>query len=213
MARQVRAQITREAIIRGAGTVFANVSYSTATLADVIREAGVTQGALYFHFDSKQELALEVIKRQHETSLGAGEELLGKNFPGVEAMIMLSTELARQITTDPVVRGGLRLSTESAEMFPSFASRPYLDWINACEMFLNRALGEGDIVPGNTAVIARFIISSFTGVQVVSQALSQWEDIHERLAEMWALILPAIVVPQRYEQIRHLAKLADPASA
>lgn len=208
MAKQARAQITRESILRAAGVVFSTSTYSAATLADVIKEAGVTQGALYFHFDSKQELAVEVVKRQHEISLSAGTRLLERGTPGIESMVMLSSELARQIMTDPIVRGGLRLSTESPELFPEFASRPYLDWIAACEKFLHRAIGEGHVSSTvDTSALARFIISSFTGVQVVSQALTEWEDILDRLEEMWEFVLLAAVLPERKLEVKDLPRL------
>lgn len=213
MVKQARAHITREAIIRAAGTVFSKMTYSTATLADVIGEAGVTQGALYFHFDSKRDLALEVIMRQHETSLRAGQALFATDTSGIEAMVMLSSELANQITTDPIVRGGLRLSTESADLFDEHASRPYLDWIAACEEFLRRAVDDGDIaVDSDVPVLARFVISAFTGVQVVSLATNGWTDLYERLEQMWRIVLRAIVVPERLPEVERWAEMSRPVN-
>lgn len=200
MARQARAEATREGLIRSAGFVFSTRSYAQATLKDVLRDAGMTQGALYFHFDSKRTLALEVIQRQHSISIAAGESILGKNLSGIESMILMSKELARQITTDPIVRGGLRLSTESADVFPEYASRPYLDWIALGETLVERGVSEGDIRATPTPLtLARFVISAFTGVQTVSQATAHWKDIDERLAEMWELVFDAIVTPDRRE--------------
>lgn len=213
MARQARAEATREALIRSAGAVFSKTTYSNATLADVIADAGVTQGALYFHFESKHALAVEVIRRQHETSIRAGQAFLEGGTRGLEGMVLLSAELARQITTDPIVRGGLRLSTESSEIFGEQASRPYTDWIAASEGFLHQAIDDGDMAQtADIPVVARFVISAFTGVQVVSQATTGWADLHERLEEMWAIVLPSIATPERQAGLGHIPSLVHSSS-
>ncbi|GAA1113358.1 ScbR family autoregulator-binding transcription factor [Arthrobacter flavus] len=193
MAKQARARATRELIVQAAGTVFSQKTYAQATLGDVLAEAGVTQGALYFHFPSKKAVAQEVIDRQHELFLAAGETLSDPSVRGLETMIMLSRELAQQITSDPLVRAGLRLSTESADVFVETASKPYEDWISACEVLIDRAIIEGDISPRqDSGRLAAFVIATFTGVQSLSQARTHWADIIDRLEEMWAFLLEGI---------------------
>ena len=206
MAKQARAHATRESIIQAAGRVFAGQSYSTATMADVIAEAGVTQGALYFHFESKHDLAVALIQRQHAASYG------GDGGPaestGLRALVVMSVALAAQIQSDPVVQGGLRLSTESSELFPEYASRPYLDWIDGCTVLIQQAIDQGDIDPTDSAATsARYLMSTFTGVQVVSRALTNWEDLFDRLSEMWQIVLRALLVPERRDLIPDLLRL------
>jgi AcrR family transcriptional regulator len=208
MARQARAELTREALVRSAGSVFSRKTYASATLIDVITSAGVTQGALYFHFESKHALALEVIRRQHETSIAAGHRFLNDGVRGLEGMVRLSAELARQITSDTIVQGGLRLSTESADVFGVQASQPYTDWIAAAEGFLRQAAEDDEITAtSDTHAMARFVISAFTGVQVVSQATTGWSDLRERLEEMWAFVLPAIAGAERASGLDRLPRL------
>lgn len=208
MVKQARAHATREAIVKSAGQVFGDVSYATATLSDVIRNSGVTQGALYFHFDSKLDLAQAVIRAQHAISIEAAAQFTARKLPAIEGLVLLSAELARQITTDPVVRGGLRLSTESADLFPELASRPYLDWIDSTEHFLRGAQQEGQVKASlDSRKLARYVISAFTGVQVVSQSLTQWRDLPPRLEEMWLMILPVILVSGSDQEVNRLATL------
>lgn len=64
MARQERAVRTRRAILEAAAAVFDERGYEAATIADILARAGVTKGALYFHFCSKQELAQGVLDEQ-----------------------------------------------------------------------------------------------------------------------------------------------------
>ncbi len=207
MAKQARAHATRESIIQAAGVVFAGQSYSTATLAEVITEAGVTQGALYFHFDSKHDLAVALIRRQHELSY-AGDNDDSERTTGLRALVLMSAALATQISSDPVIQGGLRLSTESSDLFPEYASQPYLDWIDGCRVHVDQAFADGEIDPAlDAGAIARYIMSAFTGVQVVSRALTGWRDLFDRLEEMWAIIIPSLATPQRRQSLNELPAL------
>ncbi|MFO7690233.1 MAG: ScbR family autoregulator-binding transcription factor [Cryobacterium sp.] len=204
VAQQARAIVTRAAIVRGAAVVFQNRGYGSTSLADVCAAAGVTKGALYFHFDSKEALARAIIEAQHETSSMIGQTLLAAGTPGLNAMIEMSLEIARQLHEDPVVSAGVRLTIEAAN-FDSPVAGPYLDWMTACEEFLRRAITEGDVHPNLEVVrTAHFIISAFTGVQVVSDVLSNRADIEERLIDMWAILLPALVPAGRLGQLRAL---------
>lgn len=55
-------QDTRQAILEAALCVFARAGISAATLEDIAAEAGVTRGALSWHFHSKDELLSALIK-------------------------------------------------------------------------------------------------------------------------------------------------------
>lgn len=206
MAKQARAVITREAIVAAAGRVFSRSSYASATMADVIKEAGVTQGALYFHFSSKKDLAEEVIKRQHEISIATGEQHLRSAVSGLEGLVLLSAELARHILEDPVVRAGLRLSTESIEFFPDIISSPYRDWITSAEMFLRRGVAERDIRADLDIEATSFVImAAFTGVQIVAQAT---EDLLvPRIEQMWRVLFRSLVASGKEEHAERAIEL------
>lgn len=50
------AELTRLAILDSALSLFADQGVSRTTLADIAKEAGVTRGAIYWHFDNKSSL-------------------------------------------------------------------------------------------------------------------------------------------------------------
>jgi AcrR family transcriptional regulator len=62
MVIQKRAAMTRQALIRSAAEVFAETGYSAAALGTISRGAGVSAGALHFHFPSKLALAESVVR-------------------------------------------------------------------------------------------------------------------------------------------------------
>ena len=59
--RQARALATRGAILTAAAEEFAGSSYHEASLSRILERSKVTKGALYFHFVSKESIALAVV--------------------------------------------------------------------------------------------------------------------------------------------------------
>ncbi|MCP1414315.1 ScbR family autoregulator-binding transcription factor [Paenarthrobacter sp. A20] len=190
---QQRAKETRLAVIEGAARVFAEIGYGNASLADITKRAAVTKGALYFHFTSKRELALAVIEEQHAIVLAAGSQIAASDIPALEKIVRLCRMFGQQLLDEPIVQGGIRLTFE-ASAFQADVSGPYQDWINTAEQLLIQAQTDGAVRPDlDPAAFARFLIASFTGVQMVSEVLSSREDVMLRIEQMWAFMLPALI--------------------
>ncbi len=63
MALQARSEATRQKILDAAIDLFSEVGYAAAELGEIIERAGMTKGALYHHFDSKEALATAIIEQ------------------------------------------------------------------------------------------------------------------------------------------------------
>ena len=57
---------SRDGIIDAAATVFARLGYDRARMADIVEASGLSKGSVYFHFDSKEALAVAVLAARHE---------------------------------------------------------------------------------------------------------------------------------------------------
>lgn len=189
---QQRAKDTRLSVIEGAARVFAEIGYGNASLTDITKHAGVTKGALYFHFSSKRELALAVIEEQHALVLAAGAEILASDASALDRLIGLCRMFGQQLLEEPVVQGGIRLTFE-ASAFDADVSGPYQDWITTAEQLLRQAAADGTVRADiDAAAFARYLVASFTGVQMVSEVLSSREDVLLRIEQMWEFMLPAL---------------------
>jgi AcrR family transcriptional regulator len=82
---QEQAAETREAVLRAARQLFASQGYAAASVAAIAEAAGVTKGALFHHFENKEELFLQIWRDlQMEMDVearAAGRAAIDRNDP------------------------------------------------------------------------------------------------------------------------------------
>ncbi len=112
MARQTkeRAEQTRERIVDAAEQVFYQRGVSRASLEEIAREAGVTRGAVYWHFADKVELFIAVENRArqpYEQMRAALRSSVPRAGNALEAMQALETSIVdafERIQSDELAR-------------------------------------------------------------------------------------------------------------
>lgn len=205
MTKQARAEVTREAILQGSAEIFDRYGYGSATLSDVIARSGVTKGALYFHFSSKEDLARALVERYQSQLRAPSQEALERSGHALESVIRLSYTFADQLVNDVVVRAGVRLTLEQG-VFGPMSSDSYRWWTQVVEDLVTRSAAEGDIrLPVEPPALARFLVASFTGVQIFSQVFAGRADLMGRVRDMWEVVLPALVPARKLPFYRQVA--------
>lgn len=193
MARQERAEQTRKTILAAAASRFDAVGFLGASLSDILAEAGVTKGALYFHFKSKEDLADALMQEQFAVA-GTSPALTN---PGLQTVIDWCHTLAIGLQNDVFVRASIRLVIEQGS-FVTPAASAYKQWIDLVHGCLLAAKASGDLRKEiNAHDLAQYAVGSFTGIQLSSQVLTDRTDLRERVTFMWATLLPSIVPPRR----------------
>ncbi|GHH80093.1 gamma-butyrolactone-binding protein [Kitasatospora indigofera] len=191
MARQARALATRQAVLRAAAVVFDKRGYAGATMSEILAQAAVTKGALYFHFSSKEELARAVIEEQ---STWLASWVPTSDSP-VQTLIDLGYAFADALQRDPLVRGSIRLTIEHGT-FTQPQTMAYRGWSDAAHLLLRNAMDKGELHPGlDTAGAADVIVGAVTGIQLTSQVLTDRQDLIKRMTDLWTLLLPGLVQP------------------
>ncbi|MEJ3405237.1 ScbR family autoregulator-binding transcription factor [Rathayibacter sp. YIM 133350] len=210
--QQQRARETRQRLIEGSARVFARLGYTATALSDIHAETAISKGALYFHFRSKEEVARAVLAEEQRIAQASAERVIAAAPSSLAAAMALCADFGRLVSSDDVVRAGVRLTNEADRFDPPLAS-PFEDWIPAIAALLSAAVAEGDVrAEVDTDALARFVIPAFTGVQLVSAVLTGYDDLPERLREMWLLLLPGIAVPEQMERIRSVLDDTLPGS-
>lgn len=193
MARQERAIRTRHKILVAAAELFDEVGYEAATISEVLKKSGVTKGALYFHFTSKEELAQAVLAGQVAAlpPVPENELLLQQNL---DEALLLAYLLHKG---DPLVRGSVRLTVDQGTPVDGLDRRiPMQGWNDHNTALLTRAKERGELLPHvDIESTAKLFTGSFTGVQVLSKIMTGHADMVERVTDLMRTLLTAIATP------------------
>lgn len=185
--KQERAVRTRETIVRAAAEVFDELGYSGASMREIMKRAGVTLGAVYFHFPNKEALAHTVMNAQPQ-SVALSEQ----RSEGLQRLVDTTLLWSRQLQVDPFLRAGVRLSVEQTA-FGFQDATPFVTWVAIAEEFLDQARERGELRPGvDSRRTAEFLLGACSGMQMYSELVNERGDLPQRVIDMWELVLPAI---------------------
>jgi AcrR family transcriptional regulator len=211
VTRQERAERTRTTILDAAAEVIEERGFAGASLSDILAKAGVTKGALYFHFSSKEELAQALVGEQFTV-----RQAVDPNKVGLQTVIDLCHDMAHGLLTSVRVRASVRLVVEIGS-FSNPTPETYIAWIDVVRQYLTSAMERGDLRQEQSPDrVAHWVVGAFMGIQIQSQVLTARADIHDRVTEMWRIALPGLVPPRRVSRFRPggtVNYLAEPASA
>ncbi|MEU7580013.1 TetR/AcrR family transcriptional regulator [Streptomyces sp. NPDC041068] len=109
---QLRAEQTRQALIAAAAELISTKGLKDTGLVEIHTSAGVSKGALYFHFSGKEDLADALHSETHERLSRLAERHLRGKEPDAASIAGFLVELFGEMRTDTVLRAGLRLESE-----------------------------------------------------------------------------------------------------
>lgn len=186
---QQRAVLTRARVLTAAAEVFARTGFLAASMNDIVDQAGVTKGAVYFHFASKEALAVAVVEEQFRQWPGVVQAIDEHSPDELTAIVALTYEVGARFRDDVLVTAGIRLSFERGLVNADMPT-PFVGWVTQLQNMFSRARRDGLLRPGvMPAPAARALVGSFFGVQHVSEILTSRQDLESRLDEFWKLFL------------------------
>ncbi|MCX4984272.1 ScbR family autoregulator-binding transcription factor [Streptomyces sp. NBC_00572] len=189
MAQQARAIRTRRAILESAAAVFAERGYERTTIGEILVRAGVTKGALYFHFASKEDLALGVLDAQML------DEPLTPQPVKLQELVDQGFLLAHRLQRDALVRASVALALDSGATGVDRAA-PFKAWIDQVSEVLTVAKARGELlVHVDVTDTAELFSGAFAGIQTMSQILCDREDLTHRVLVLLRHVLPTICTP------------------
>jgi TetR/AcrR family transcriptional regulator, transcriptional repressor for nem operon len=200
-----RADSTRQQILRAAAHQFARLPYHQVALDDVLAEAELTKGAMYFHFRSKHALALAIIEDETTQSEEVIADLLARKFSGLETLIDFSYQLAVRDISEDIARASLHL-LESIGRIEGLQGNLLGAWIKTLADTVVRAIGEGDVFDDREPQeVGRLLVSLYLGLRQTSN-LDEPEQFLSALEKAWVLVLPGIVRPERIDYFRQFIR-------
>ena len=201
-ARQERRQQTRARLVEAALRIFAEQGYDHATVEEIVLAAGYSKGAYYFHFDSKEDIFLELVSTWIEDQtrrLSAFESARGPAavtlFEALKSLLrydnrdlhwrLLLPEIWAQPHRDKKVRDALQSA--------------YAHWIellaNAFEKADREALVSLAVRP---AVAASLVLAAHDGLMLRSRLDTAASESEPAPSEVVSALLGIIVTPSEH---------------
>lgn len=179
--------------------------YANASLNEIIEEAGVTKGALYFHFGSKEELARGVIDAGYTRVVAEATGMMDRRSPALEATIEMSVLNVDLAESEPVVCAMFRLLVEIGD-YRGTDEQPFDVWLEGLKELTKRAGDEGDLAEHvDTDAFALLLLEAIMGARTVGAALGRTKHLTERIEAMWSLLLPSVVPASKLDYFRQFA--------
>ncbi|NIM94529.1 MAG: TetR family transcriptional regulator [Anaerolineales bacterium] len=110
------ALVTRENILSAALQVFSQNGYSATRLEDIARAAGVTRGAIYYHFGSKEELYIALVTERSAGINQLAEEIITKGGTPIETLRRFLVRMFEYAEEDEEYRALLELTVSKVEL-------------------------------------------------------------------------------------------------
>jgi len=200
-----RADTTRDQILRAAAHQFAQRPYYAVGLDDILAEAQLTKGAMYFHFRSKHALALAIVDEQTERAAESVKNLLSRKLSGLESLIDVSYLIAVGDITQDVTRASFNL-LESVGRTEKLQARLLGGWIQLMGEIAQRGIAEGDIVDqADPEDIGRLLVSIFVGMRQASN-LDEPVQLLSDFGKALSTVLGGIVQPDRIDYFAQFVK-------
>lgn len=193
VSKQERAIRTRNALVLSAAELFERHGYVKTSLDEISSGAGVSRGALHFHFENKAAVA-DAVESAAARSLrhAVGSVQLGQ-VSALQSLTDLSHRLARLLFSDVVVRAGFRLNCDAGP-------RTHLDlrqeWHTCVHRLVARAAEEKSLAAGvSQEGLVATVVATTIGLEVLSRASRGWPGDYS-LTSFWQLLLPSVADPR-----------------
>jgi TetR/AcrR family transcriptional repressor of nem operon len=191
-----RADGTRQQILRAAASAFCQRPFSVVSLDDVVARAGLSKGAMYFHFQSKHALAMAILLEQSANIQALLTERINHQLSGLESLIEASYFLAAQDVHSRGIRAGLHL-LEQIGRADGVQEKIFTQWFPAITAMIQRGIADGDIIDATDPDgLSRLLMSIYMGLRQTAN-LDAPQEFFTHLESAWMLIMPGFTHADR----------------
>jgi AcrR family transcriptional regulator len=165
---------TRRRLLEAAATAFMERGYGATSLSELIAAAGLTKGGFYFHFASKAEVAIEVVRSRDEQLQQEVLAAATEYERASEQVVAMVRSLVRAIAakSEQGMAGLERLCAElrADGIDDPTVIRPHERWIETTATLFRKAQAEGDLDPeADPLLAARLAVATFVGLEVMAR--------------------------------------------
>ncbi|MBN9464833.1 TetR/AcrR family transcriptional regulator [Brevundimonas sp.] len=145
-------------IVSAAHTVFSEHGFARARLEDIAKLAGVSKGALYVYFETKQDLFRAVVEEAVEPHLSAIRTGVSGELPFDKAARLGVDVLVSAIEANPRIGGVVKLIIAESRNLPELAviwhEKVITPLLSLIAGMIRRGQKAGDVRPGDPELFA-----------------------------------------------------------
>lgn len=202
MYQQARAAETRRTIIDAAVSLFEENGFSGTNLNQIIRRAGVSPGAFYYHFESKDAVGLAIVDDVAQRMTDLRVAYLAEPDSGLENVIGMTYQLSTMLSDDPTywVAAYLEhtMARHTRQGLADVADRIAV-YIGSIASSIKPSELRAGVTPESAA---RTMFTVVYGCLVMSDLVPG--DLPAKVTECWRILLPGLVSPESLPRFEDL---------
>jgi len=163
-----KGEVTKNKIMKAAVQLIFRKGIEATSISDIVKEAGVAKGSIFFHFPDKQTLVSEALKQYENNFFIFLEQSLTGNTPG-ERLINFFENVSKA-HKERNYRGGCIFGNTALEMadkneiFTGIVSNVFKKWVKNLEDVIEEAVKTGEIRNDiQPEVLASTIVAALEG--------------------------------------------------
>ena len=195
MATKAETRTARERILDAAASLFARRGYYNANVDEIIQQSGTSKGSFYFHFPSKEQMALglvdqlsEKLVRRLERSIEAESDPLKRIPLAIDAVLLTFSKQRKlaQILLVNIVGQGRSMDRKFLPIRDKFAG--------LIKKELDVAVESGAIRPVDTNLLSRLWLGALSEVILRWLLQEKPAPLMDSAPEVRDLLMNGIVV-------------------
>jgi len=166
---QQRSEETRTRILEAAVKQFSINGYNAASVDNICEQAGVSKGAFYHHFKTKQDVFLALLDGWLQTFDQAIEASRGRPMPETFQMMTEYFPYIFESASEnlPMFLEFLQQASRDEKVWQASVA-PYRRYLKQFASLIKKGIAEGSFVDVNPDLAARLIVSTAMGLLLQS---------------------------------------------
>lgn len=191
----------RERLLAAATTLFAQKGYSATTVREIVAAAGVTKPVLYYYFQSKEGLYLELMRRTSQRFMALVEEpLAGESV--AEKLLLLARRawrVYRENQQTMKVIYSIYYGPPQGAPYVDFDAI-YLAFFQTVTDLVGEGLSNGELRPGDAQLYTWALMGSVHLAMEMEMCMPQLSPGEEGLVRVIQMLLERIVGPDHQQK-------------
>ena len=176
-------------ILQAARACFARQGYHQTTMDDIVQEAGLSKGGVYWHFDSKKDLFLAIIESTLSDAQATIQESVASQPSAREKLGAVLAGLAALATSDrfleiaPLMLDGWAQNRQDPDV-NEVVIAVYDRYRVSVAQVIEEGITQGEFKPVDTLALTSIVLALYDGLMVqamLDEAMVDWAAISETL--------------------------------